>query len=137
MIDADPRQAMADYFRRIAAWRRQRAEEYDRDARNLLSAAGLEELASYVLDLPDDDSRIDELGRLAVAGEEFAPGQQTHFAAARFRFYYVDTSCDAFLDRLIELQRADMAEMGHFGGTLPEGDDPWGSSAARATSGGS
>jgi hypothetical protein len=117
--------ALARYFRSLADWRRQRAEEYDRDARNLQSAAGLDELADYVLGLPDDDRRLAELRRLALTGDELTPGQQAHFAAARFRFFDPDVSCAAFLTRIVELQQADAAEDGRFGGRLPEGDDPW------------
>ena len=47
------RQSLVDYLRRIAIWRRQRAEEYDRDERNLVVADGLEELAAYILELPE------------------------------------------------------------------------------------
>ena len=125
MIDADPRRTMADYFRRIAAWRRQRAGEYDRDARNLRAAAGLDELADHVLALPTDDERVVRLTALAMQGEEFVPGQQTSYELGRFRFFHDSASLDAFLDRLVELAVADRGEMGRFGGRLPEGDDPW------------
>jgi hypothetical protein len=117
--------ALARYLRALADWRRQRAEEYDRDARNLQSAAGLEELAEFVLALLEDDPRLAELQRLALSGDELTPGQQAHFAAARFRFFEPDVSCDAFLTRLVELQQADSTEHGRFGGRMPEGDDPW------------
>ena len=125
MIDADPRRAIADYLRRIADWRRQRAEEYDRDARNLRAATGLDELADHVLTLPTDDERLLRLTELAMAGEAFEPGQQTAYEIARFRFFHDSASLDAFLDRLVELAVADRGEMGRFGGRLPEGDDPW------------
>ncbi len=125
MIDADPRRAMADYFRRIAAWRRQKAEEYDRDARNLRAAAGLDELADHVLALPAADERVERLARLAMQGEEFVPGQQTAYEMGRFRFHHPEVGLDAFLDRLVELAIADRGEMGRFGGRMPEGDDPW------------
>jgi hypothetical protein len=116
---------MAEYLRGIAAWRRQKAEEYDRDARNLRTAAGLDELADYVLGLPDDDLRIMRLTELAVSGSSFQLQQRAHFAVSRFRFHTPETSCAAFLDHIIELQLADISEAGHFGGVLPEGDDPW------------
>ena len=116
---------IADYLREMARWREGRAEEYDRDPRNLRSAAGLEELARYVLGLPDDDPRLAVLTRLAVHGNRFEPGQQAHFAIARFRFHDEHSSFTAFLDRVVELQLADVTEDGHFGGRLPEGDDPW------------
>jgi hypothetical protein len=116
---------MADYLRGIAAWRRQKAEEYDRDERNLQCAAGLEALAEYVLGLPDDDARIMRLSELAVVGSMFQLQQRAHFAVSRFRFHTPETSCTAFLDHIVELQLADISEAGQFGGRLPEGDDPW------------
>jgi len=128
-----PIQSMiADYLRELARWREGRAEEYDRDVRNLRSAAGLEELARHILSLPDDDPRLAVLTRLAVHGNRFEPGQRAHFAMARFRFHEEHASTDAFLDHVVQLQRADVAEDGHFGGRLPEGDDPW---ARRSDSG--
>ncbi|HMM42547.1 MAG TPA: hypothetical protein PKA95_11645 [Thermomicrobiales bacterium] len=121
-----PLQTMiADYLRDLARWREGRAEEYDRDVRNLRSAAGLEELAQYIASLPDDDPRIVALTRLAFHANRFEPGQQAHFAMARFRFHDEHASLSAFLDHVVELQRADVTEDGHFGGRLPEGDDPW------------
>ncbi len=125
MTGAEFRQAVADYARTTAEWRRRKAEEYDRDARNLRSAAGLDELADHVLSLPTDDDRIVRLTRLAIQGEEFVPGQQTSYEIGRFRFFHDSASFDAFLDRLVELAVADRGEMGRFGGRLPEGDDPW------------
>ena len=116
---------MADLLRQTAAWRRRKAEEYDRDARNLRAAAGLEELADFVLALPEGDPRLHRLGRLAVAGEVFQPGQQTLYEIGRFRFFHDAAGLDAFLDRLVELAEADAGEQGRFGGRLPEGDDPW------------
>lgn len=124
-MELRPQQFMAGYFRDLAAWRRQRAEEYDRDPRNLQSATGLDDLAVYIESLPDDDPRVARLRDLAMSASGFEPGQQAHFHAARFRFYYDDTTFDAFLLRMVELQERDAAEMGHFGGVLPVGDDPW------------
>ncbi len=120
------RQALADHFRVVADWRRRKAEEYDRDARNLRTAAALEELASHVLALPADDPRLRDLERLAFQGEVFAPGQMTAYEIGRFRFHHAEAGLDPFLDRLVELATADRGEQGRFGGRLPEGDDPWG-----------
>lgn len=116
---------MAEYLRSIADWRRRKAEEYDRDARNLRSAEGLEELATYVLALDDADDRIVSLSTLAIVDDTFQLEQRAHHAVARFRFHSPEVSCGAFLDHIIELQLADITEAGHFGGRLPEGDDPW------------
>ncbi len=126
MIDADPRRTMADYFRRIAAWRRQRAGEYDRDARNLRAAAGLDELADHVLALPADDERVVRLTALAMQGEEFVPGQQTSYEIGRFRFLSDEPTLDAFLTNVVRLAEADRGEQGRFGGRQVAGDDPWG-----------
>ena len=120
-------QAMADYLRTVAEWRRRKAEEYDRDARNLRAAAALEELADYVLALPEDDPRLRELVRLGALGDDaFVPGQQTSYEIGRFRFHHAEGELDPFLDRIVELAIADRGEMGRFGGRMPDGDDPWG-----------
>ncbi len=124
-MDGSIRQPMADYFRSIAVWRRQRYADDLRDARNLRSAAGLEELAAYVLTLPEDDGRLRELRRLAIQGETFAPGQQTAYEIGRFRFFSPDAGLDPFLDRLVELAIADRGEQGRFGGIQAPGDEPW------------
>ena len=125
-METSTQRLIADRLIEIAAWRRRKAEEYDRDARNLRSAAGLEDLAAFVLALPNDDPRIRELTRLAVVGEAFTPGQQTAYEIGRFRFHHPEVGLDSFLDRMVELAIADRGEMGRFGGRLPEGDDPWG-----------
>ena len=57
--------SLAEFCRSTAAWRRRKAEEYDRDERNLRTAAALEELADHVLKLPADDT---PLARPAAAG---------------------------------------------------------------------
>lgn len=120
--------AIAEYLRQVAQWRRGRAEEYDyeRDPRHLQSAAGLEELANYVLDLPDDDRRLQRLVRFAFSGEVFTPSQRIQHAVARFRFHQSEASLDGFLDHLVELAIADHEEAGRFAGRLPEGEqDPF------------
>ena len=125
MMEARFRESVAEFCRTTAAWRRRKAEEYDRDARNLRTAAALEELADYVLTLPEDDPRLRELRRLAAEGDEFRPDQRVLYELGRFRFHHPETGLDAFLDTLVELAVADKGEMGRFGGRLPEGDDPW------------
>ncbi len=119
-------QAVAEFIRATASWRRRKAEEYDRDARNLRSAAALEELADHVLALPADDPRLRELARLTTEGEEFRPDQRVLYELGRFRFHHPEAGLDPFLDTLVELAIADKGEQGRFGGRLPEGDDPWG-----------
>lgn len=117
--------AMANYLSTVAAWRRRKADEYDRDARNLRSADAIDDLAAFVLTLPGDDPRLHRLGELAMDGELFAPGQQTSYEIGRFRFFTETGDPDAFLSYVVELAERDAGEHGHFGGNLPEGDDPW------------
>lgn len=126
MTGADLRRALADYARTLADWRRRKAEEYDRDERNLRSAAGLEEFADHVLGLPPDDPRLHELARLTAQGEEFRPDQRVIYELGRFRFHHAETGLDPFVDTLMELAILDKGEQGRFGGRLPPGDDPWG-----------
>lgn len=118
-------EAIAEYFRGLADWRRRKADEYDRDARNLRSALALEELARYVIELPEDDSRIQRLQELADAPDTFRPGQQTAYEIGRFRFFNADAALDSFLDTIVELSIADAGEQGRFGGRMAVGDDPW------------
>ena len=125
-MERDTRQAIADYLRGVADWRRRKAEEYDRDARNLRTAQGLEELADHVLVLPEADERLATLSRLAMEGDLFLPGQQTSYEIGRFRFHHPEAGLDPFLDRIVEFAMADKGEQGRFGGLMPEGDDPWG-----------
>jgi len=118
--------SVAGLLRGTADWRRRKAEEHDRDARNLRAAEALDELAAHVLSLPADDPRLRELQRLAGMGEEFVPEQRALYEIGRFRFHHGETGLDAFLDTLVELAEADRGESGRFGGLMPEGDDPWG-----------
>ena len=120
------RRAVAEHSREVAAWRRRKAEEYDRDARNLRAAAGLEAFADHVLAMPADDPRLVELARLTVEGEAFRPDQRVHHALGFFRFHHPEAGLDPFLDHLVAQATLDRGEQGRFGGILPEGDDPWG-----------
>jgi hypothetical protein len=108
-----------------AQWRRRKAEEYDRDERNLRTANALQELGAFVVSLPPDDQRLRDLQRLAGTGEDFTPDQRVLYELGRFRFFQPDASIDAFLTQLVALAEADRGEAGRFGGNLPEGDDPW------------
>ncbi len=125
MTAPDFGRAFADYCRTVAEWRRHKADEYDRDLRNLRVAEGLEALSEHILQLPDDDPRLRELIRLTVEGEIFRPNQRVHYELGRFRFHHPEAGLDPFLDHLVELAILDAGERGRFGGRLPEGDDPW------------
>lgn len=117
--------SLAAFCNATAQWRRRKAEEYDRDQRNVRAALALEEFGAFVLSLPPDDQRLHDLQRLAGSGEEFTPDQRVLYELGRFRFHQPDASMDAFLSQLVALAEADRGEAGRFGGLLPEGDDPW------------
>lgn len=117
--------SIADYLADVAAWRRQRYDDPHRDPRNLQSAAGLAELAEFILALPQDEPRLRTLAELASSMDSFVPGQQVTWEIARFRFFHTQSSCDAFLSQIAELAERDSTEHGHFGGRMAEGDDPW------------
>ncbi|GIW04112.1 MAG: hypothetical protein KatS3mg059_0732 [Thermomicrobiales bacterium] len=72
-------------------------------------------LADYVCRLPPDDPRLQRLGALALAGETFAPGQQTAYEIGRFHVFSTEATFDGFLSRLVELAEADHHERGQFG----------------------
>lgn len=125
MTDFDLRPSLAEHFRSVARWRRSRYQDDLRDARNLVSAAGLDDMADWVRQLPEDDSRIATLSRYASVGTSFTPGQQTLYEIGRFRFFQPDTEFDAFLDQIANLALADHGERGRFGGPQVPGDEPW------------
>ncbi len=117
--------SFADFCDATAQWRRRKAEEYDRDERNVRAANALQELGAFVLSLPRDDQRLRDLQRLAGTGEDFTPDQRVLYELGRFRFHQPDASIDAFLTQLVALAEADRGEAGRFGGLMPVGDDPW------------
>ena len=117
--------SLAAFCRATADWRRRKAEEYDRDERNLRTARALDELADHILSLAPADPRLRNLARLAGHGDEFLPDQRVLYEVGRFRFHHPEAGLDPFLDTLVELAEADRGEAGRFGGRLPVGDDPW------------
>lgn len=125
MTEFDLRPSLADHLRSIAAWRRSRYQDDLRDQRNLVSAAGLDALASWVAELPSSDPRLATLARYASVGSSFTPGQQTLIEIGRFRFYQPETEFDTFFDQLAQLAVADHGERGRFGGQQVPGDEPW------------
>jgi hypothetical protein len=109
--DAEIQQAIAEHFREQARWRRERAAEYPDDHRNVTSAAGLEELADYVLSLPPSDERLRELGRAGMLEGLFSPpsGGAAAYAISRFRFRSSAEGYDRFLTVLVSSLNKDAA----------------------------
>ena len=116
----------AEYLTGLADWRRSRYQDDLRDPRNLVSADGIDALASHVRTLANDDARVAELDRLMRVGEQLEVGQKASYEIGRFRFFAPETELDAFVDLIVDLARFDRNERGHFGGRMAPGDDPWG-----------
>jgi hypothetical protein len=117
--------SIADFCEATAQWRRRKADEYDRDERNLRTADALHAFGAFVISLPPDDQRLRDLQRLAGSGEAFTPDQRVLYELGRFRFFQPEASMEAFLTQLVALAEADRGEAGRFGGLMPAGDDPW------------
>lgn len=125
MTEFDLRRSLADQLRSVAEWRRSRFQDDLRDSRNLVSAAGLDQMADWVMALPDGDQRIVTLSHYASQGDFFSPGQQVLYEIGRFRFFNPEIDFDTFLDQLASLAQADHREHGRFGGKQVPGDEPW------------
>ena len=126
MADRKAHRAFAEYLRDQAEWRLEKYLEYG-DRRYLTSAVGLEELAVFVLALPDDDSRLrrlDSVLRLSQFGfpwfwsredrSQWADedgGDSAEELIAGFRFEDPRQDCGAFLDQLVRAAEADAAHL--------------------------
>jgi len=123
--------AIVERLEAIAAWRREREFQDmiglgpDAAARSRRSADGLDELAAFVRDLPEDDVRLTRLREIAFSGEVFDPGATLLNELGRFRFHDPNVSVEQFLERMIAFAERDHHEMGQFGGPQVAGDDPW------------
>jgi len=84
------RELLADLFLSTARWRREKAEQFPDDVRNVRSAVALESAAEYVQDLPDELLRsFLEFDREIYAWRGLAPEElfvSGSEAAGRFRF---------------------------------------------------
>ena len=121
----DIRGLFADYLLGVASWRRAKFDDDLRDPRNIRSADGILAIRDFVLALPEDDPRLIELSRVALFGEQFAPGQQTAYAIGLFWFHDQSATLDGFLSHITELAKQDAGEAGKFGGPQVAGDEPW------------
>jgi hypothetical protein len=105
-------------FCRSYGWRRRKAE-YDRDERNLRTAAALEELAAYVtFPRTTPPARPEAAGRTGGVLSDRACSTSLAGSA-----HQPDTGLDPFLDRLVTLASRS-GESGRFGGRCRK-DDPW------------
>jgi hypothetical protein len=126
MAEKKAHRALAEYLRDQAEWRLEKYLEYG-DRRYLTSAVGLEELAVFVLALPEDDARLQRLDsvlRLSQFGfpwflsreDRTRPEPQDRQESAEelvasFRFEDPGEDCQKFLDGLVRAAEADAAEL--------------------------
>ena len=103
---------IADYLDSVALWRRRRAQEEPHEMRHRRSTATMERLAAYVRSLPDDDVRIQAIGRTTREGEQMVPGPILANAVARFGFFEDEVSEDALVQRMAELAMEDVGQAG-------------------------
>lgn len=131
-MSAIGKQAIEERIRVIADWRRERELQDmlglgpEAAQRSRRSADGLVELADGIARLPDDDSRIVALEKLAFSGETFIPGATLLEELGRFRFHEADTEIDVFISQMVSFAERDVEEMGRWGGPQIAGDNPWG-----------
>lgn len=128
MASEDVRAAIVERIRAVGEWRRDRVRHdpgLGTDLRQRRSAAGIDELAAYITQLPADDDRLQTLHRLTVSGGTFDPGASLLMELGRFRFFDAIETCEVFLDRMTELAAFDRRERGEFGGPQVPGDEPW------------
>lgn len=127
----DVRRSMSERILGIAEWRRERERQdlYGHGpevaVRSRRSAAGLTDLATYILALPPDDERLISLTVVAFYGAQFDPGATMLHELGRFRFHDPDVSLDGFVDRMVVLAELDHSERDHLGGPQVPGDNPW------------
>lgn len=131
-MSAIGKRAIEERIRIIAEWRREREMQDmlglgpEAAQRSRRSAEGLLQLADAVADLPDDDSRIAEIERIAFSGEQFLPGATMLEELGRFRFHDPEQELDAFITAMVSFAQRDVEEMGLWGGPQLPGDNPWG-----------
>ena len=124
-------QAIAEHLRAVAQWRRDKMQEFDPDARNLRSAAGLDDIAEHVLALPEDDAQLAEFISLTFLGQMFRPGQRVEWEIPRFRFYHEESTVEGFFACLVDLARVDADATDPIGLPMVEGDNPWANRTTR------
>jgi hypothetical protein len=103
---------IADYLDSVSVWRRRRAGEEPHEPRHRRAAATLQRLVAYVRTLPDDDPRLDAIGRSTQEGEQIVPGPILANAVARFGFFDDEASEDALVQRMAELAIEDRGQAG-------------------------
>jgi hypothetical protein len=97
------RAAFAEFLREQAEWRRARADEWPEDPRNRRSCEALNELASWVMGLPDGDERLQHLADRFPDEPPFLPvGDDVARFAARYGFSFT-ADPDRFLTSFVAL----------------------------------
>jgi hypothetical protein len=103
---------IADYLESVAVWRGRRAQEEPHELRHRRATATMDRLAAYVRALPNDDPRIQAIGRATQEGEQIVPGPILANAVARFGFFDDEATEDALVQRMAELAIEDRGQAG-------------------------
>ena len=116
---------LAEYVLEEAAWRRTQAAERLADRRHRRCAAGLDELAGYILCLGTDDERLLELTRVCHDDLELGvfapwPDGRVRRLIAWFRFDDAQQTPAGILRRLLRACVADKLEMAYATGLLSD-----------------
>ncbi len=120
----EPKTLIVEGIEELVRWRREQAEEYPDDSRNVQSAEGLEALAAFVRNLPDEDERLRELMSLSIVDDAFdLPSGEGERELSQFRFHDAAQDCDAFLSRLVTLASRDAMELARLGGVFDSEDE--------------
>jgi hypothetical protein len=100
-------EALAAFIRDQASWRRTQAERFPEDSRNLRSAAALEELATYVEQLPSTDRSLNELCDLGAFDDDnrLVAGVDARRAISRYRFDETHLQQRDVLNDLVAIMR--------------------------------
>lgn len=103
---------IADYLDSVAVWRQRRSLDEPFEQRHKRAVKVLDRLVAYVRALPNDDVRIQTIGRTTLDGEVIVPGPILANAVARFGFFEDESSEDALVQRMAELAVEDAGQAG-------------------------
>ena len=100
------RAALVEFLRGQGEWRTARAQQWPEDPRNARSAEALNELVSWIIELPDSDQRLQQLATYYVDDNYFFPvGDKSILLASRYGFAFPpspDRFIEAFLSVLLD-----------------------------------
>jgi hypothetical protein len=103
---------IADYLDSVAVWRQRRSLDEPFEPRHKRAVAVMDRLVAYVRSLPDDDERIQMIGRATLDGQVIVPGPILANAVARFGFFEDESTEDGLVQKMAELAFEDLGQVG-------------------------